>query len=214
MDHQEEKNKYEEFADKMEQTRMEVNKEHNWMGVKHKTDYILEELREKGDSVEFSIIILVLAIPLGIIALIYMYSQSIWLGLLGIMILMLFMVYYRVKMRNIITQNSSFKISQTDQNLSEAEQILIKIKYINSGIEIKKKRVLLIRYFYMLCFPFLLFLGTTLISSGMEGVYLIWSLIFAFVIGSVFWSYYFKPDLEDLEYTQDELLDQEHLLFN
>ena len=212
MSDQEQKLKYEELAERMEQTRMEVNKGKDWNDVNHKTDDILEQIRERGDSVEFSIIILILAIPLGIIALIYMYSQSVWLGLFGILILFSLMIYYRVEMRNIITKNSTFKISQLDHKMSETEQILIKIKYINSGIEIKKKRVLLIRYFYMLCFPFLLFLGTTLISSKFEGLYLIWSVCFAFIIGSVFWSYYFKPELDELDFSQDELLDQQNLL--
>lgn len=212
MDTQYKKSKYQQIVEKLDQTRKNINEEMSWRKVKSKTDDILNEMRANNDTAEIKQIFTVLAIPLSLCILAYMWKSQLIFGAILLTSLILFLLYYRAKMKEIILENSKFKISDDLNNLTEIQQVKQKINYINSGIEIKKNRIQLIRYFYMFFFPIFMFTLSSLIWQKLSSTQSIWALCFAFLIGGIFWAYFFKPEIEDLEYTQEELNEENRKL--
>lgn len=156
----------------------------------------LEELRDQGDHKESLIEYLILLAPLSI-AILYglFYSELKLLMAVFLVLLISYLLYANFKMKDLIQQNHGLKWKEEFKN-NAALFLQSKILYLKSAIRIKYTRFWLIRIFYLVFFPILLFSTYYLINNSWAFDNVQIFIILCLLIGSPYWVWYFQKRME------------------
>ncbi len=126
--------------------------------------------------------------------------------IISLAICALLLVFFRVKNSSAIKENSNYSNFDSYKDVDPITHLRTKLQYIHSGIEVKATRTQSLRIMYFLIFPCILlmlkdvFQGVAASTSG-----LVWSIIFAFLTGGIFWWFYFGREVEELEISQGDV---------
>jgi len=84
---------------------------------------------------------------------------------------------------------------------------IAKLDYLSALVQLKAARLKALRLFYMICFPVWLYMLVKIfVAREFSGLTELVYLGAAFVLGSVFWFFYFKKDIELREMDQNEII--------
>jgi len=162
----------------------------------------LEDLTDAKNNV--SLLGLLLGMLSSVLAIIFI-KQGFDLKWLIVLVMLLgYLLFYRFSMKSAETKTKLLENYKDDEDVSSS--FYAKANYLSSQISLRKTRLNLIRYFYMLFFPLFLILlyfsrSAETISSPLKAILL------AVGIGSIFWYFYFKGEIDELDITKDDLED-------
>ena len=99
------------------------------------------------------------------------------------------------------------KLDDEKSNNSDQKSILqTRVQYILNGTEVLRTRIMLIRNQYVIFFPIFTLLVIDIIKGPLSISAFITTFVIAVIVGGIFWIYYFKNDLTDLENSEEELM--------
>ena len=79
------------------------------------------------------------------------------------------------------------------------------LSYLGAEIELKIARVLALRYFYMIVFPFFMLLIAQIFLGIFDGNVLYINLAVALTLGVSYWFFYFKNDISELNLDKEDV---------
>jgi len=208
------KEKYNEYLKKIEKARSDDEGDYKYYeALEERSELILKELKSQNDKVEMNWAIAVTAIPVFILSILSYIKLGFNFMLVPLALLILFLVYYRIKMINATKSIKAFRIDNRDK-VSERDVIWLKkkIEYIIHGMEVKLTRFRSVKVFYLLFFPIFLILLTENIFDRTPFDNIFICFFVAFLVGGLFWHYFFNAEIEELEDVQDDLLRKMKLL--
>lgn len=192
---------YKEYLKRIQEYRSLTNEDHIFSDIQSRTEKLFSDIRNRNDQqVYFKLLVGICAVSVlvGIISIMMSYYFQ------GIVLLAapLFAWYhYNHQLKSEIESQKRYKV---DQQLSIKDQLMSKVQYLIRGLDIKIHRIRIVRWIYMLIFPAIMTSLLFFVRNEIE-VNRFLLLVIAFIIGSIFWFYYFKDDLDELEYQQKEM---------
>jgi len=200
------KEKYREYLKKIEKVKTDVNDNTEFSSLKGKADHILNDLKSQQDGKEFVYIISLLTVPLVFFILALNIRNGYGAMLIPLVLVLIFIIYYRLKMIECAKMVKSYRVENKD-NVSDEnlDWLSKKIEYVIYGMEVKLTRLRLVKLFYVFFFPTLLvFLYEYFFETiPFSNIFIAYGV--AFLLGGIFWHYFFTSEVEDLEFTQDDL---------
>jgi len=172
--------------------------------IENKAENLLSDLKEGNDASLYfnALIVLVVTFLLCLISL-YIKSGEYSHLLIYLIILVCLLTLYNIRMSSAYKENALLKRYQSlkngDDKLAYVSGLL---KYLSSGMNVKLRRLKTVRLIYIIMFPIFLVLLQEILRDTSN---LFLSFILAIVIGSSFWAVYFKNDIEELSYAQDDI---------
>ena len=207
------KEKYKEYLKKIEKAKSDDGEDKFYQALEVRSELILKELKEQNDKGEMNIAIALVSIPLTILALLYYVKDGLNFMMIPLGLLLLFLIYYRTKMLGAARMVKEYRIDNRDKVADkDINWLKKKIEYITYGIEVKLTRLRLVKVFYMIFFPlFLLLIGEYIFKYIPFNNRFI-SFFVAFLIGGLFWHYFFNIEITELEDDQEDLMRKMKLL--
>lgn len=207
------KEKYKEYLKKIEKAKSDDGDDKFYQALEVRSELILKELKEQNDKGEMNIAIALVSIPLTILALLYYVKDGLNFMMIPLGLLLLFLIYYRTKMLGAARMVKEYRIDNRDKVADkDINWLKKKIEYITYGIEVKLTRLRLVKVFYMIFFPlFLLLIGEYIFKYIPFNNRFI-SFFVAFLIGGLFWHYFFNIEITELEDDQEDLMRKMKLL--
>jgi len=173
-----------------------------------KTENIYDNIKSSKSPRDFKWLFILLCSLLIIAVAIHIGIRGIGLNLLPLILLLIYWVYYRYQLKIAIADQAikNKKISEnSSDDLENKQKLSNRIKFIINGIEVLNVRVKLIRNQYVIFFPILAILFIDLIKGPLNPSAIIITAIISIILGGLFWIYYFKNDLLELQDAEDEL---------
>lgn len=207
------KEKYKEYLKKIEKAKSDDGDYKFYQALEARSEIILKELKEQNDKGEMNIAIALVSIPVTILALLYYVKDGLNFMMIPLGLLIIFLIYYRTKMLGAARMVKEYRTDNRDKVADkDINWLKKKIEYITYGIEVKLTRLRLVKVFYMIFFPlFLLLLGEYFFKYIPFNNRFI-SFFVAFLIGGLFWHYFFNVEITELEDNQEDLMRKMKLL--
>ncbi|MGE5354710.1 MAG: hypothetical protein ACM3PT_00585 [Deltaproteobacteria bacterium] len=135
---------------------------------------------------------------------IFIYKFSFGAVFLFLLILYYFYFNYNIKisLKKHIKTKSPLKIEP-----EEPEFLKARIQYVSEGVKVLSDRSRLLRNFYMIFFPLLIFVLIDIIKGPLNLMAYLISFILSFAIGIGVWYYYFNLELTDINSDIEDLKD-------
>jgi len=124
------------------------------------------------------------------------------------LLLLGFWIYYRWVLKKAIEEQAleNGRINQENTDPSDQKKLLIfRIRYILNGLHVLRTRIRLIRNQYTALFPVFTLLLIHIIRGHLNLLSFIVTGVLAFVLGGLFWIFYFQNEMVDLDNADDEL---------
>jgi len=209
------KEKYNEYLKKIEKAKSVDEGDYKFYeALENRSELILKDLRDQNDKLEMNLSIGLVAIPIFLLTILSFIKLGFnFMMIIPLILLFIFLVYYRVNMigaTRVVKENRiQNKDKESDRDIHWLKK---KIEYITHGIEVKLTRLRAIKVYYIFFFPiFLVMLGEYLFGQiPFENLFI--AFFVAFLVGGVFWHYFFNAEIDELEDTQDDLLRKAKLL--
>jgi Ca2+/Na+ antiporter len=148
----------------------------------------------------YSLVIIATAIHIG--------KYSVTFNLIPLFLLLIYWVYYRYTLKKSIEAQANANkeiLSDSTENPDNEKLLINRAQYILNGIDVLESRIILIRNQYLLFFPVFTILMIDIIRGPLSiGAFII-TVILSIILGGLFWIFYFKNELVDLENASDEL---------
>lgn len=178
-----------------------------------KLNRIFSELKESDESGSINTsLIAVLAVYF--ISLVWFFIKF---GFSGYIILyfLLFLAaafYFRFTMMSPTKKLESNKEFESYKNVDQAMYLRSKCQYLLDGVNVKISRIDAVKTIFVVIIPFLLMIFREILLSPIIGVgSLVQNWLFAFLIGGLFWLFYFngsKGELFDLEEDLEDIMEK------
>jgi len=171
--------------------------------VGEKTKVIETKLADLSDAKNnislFGVLIGMLSVILALVFVNHGFNLK-WLIVL--VMLLGYLLFYRFSMKSAEAKSKALENFGDEEDINS--NFYSKANYLSSMISLRKTRLNLTRYFYIFFFP--LFLVLLKISRSAEGLGSpLKAILLAVGIGSIFWYFYFKDELLELEMTKEDL---------
>lgn len=207
------KEKYKEYLKKIEKAKSDDGDFKFVEALEARSEVILRELREQNDKGVMNLALVLVTIPFALLSIYSYYQHGTNIMLIPIAMLILYLIYYRFKMLSAARRVKEYRIDNRDKvSDKDINWLKKKIEYITYGIEVKLARLRMIKLFYMIFFPLLLVLLAEFIFDSIAFGNRFFSFFVAFLIGGLFWHYFFNDEIYDLEETQTDLIRKMRLL--
>ncbi len=172
-----------------------------------KIDQLFDKIKN-NESTSYVSSALYILLGIYILSLIWYYIQFGFSGYILVYFLLLPMaaVYFRFTMigpMKEVENNSNYEsYHQVDQGM----YIRSKIQYLLDGVNVKLTRINAVKYIYLVLVPFLFIMLREILVGPIVGIgALLFQWCMAFIIGGLFWLFFFNGDKEDLLYFEDDL---------
>lgn len=199
------KNKYEQYLEKVSETSTELENDMTLRTIKIRIEDIFKELSNKEDVFFHKNLFRMLAIPAVAVFLISIFFFNSIVGIIGIFTLIGFTVHHRrlmiQKTLDIKKESVSIKPDES-RNISD---LVALIHYLVKGAELKISRMNSVRWFYAILFPLTMVVSAQFIFSSLNFTELVISLVFAAIVGGLFWVYHFYSEINKYEVEAEEL---------
>ncbi len=170
---------------------------------KQKIADILNELKEKNFNKDYGLLSYLLSFPIILLAIWQFIQFGFTIRLVVVVLLAIFFLIYRGAMKGITKEVFDLKAKIQVEQLSPVKDLMAKVNYVLSGIELNLKRISYTKWLYVVFTPFLLYA----VAETWKGPFDAKTTFYMFVVGFVFslivWPIVFKKDtknLEDLEF--------------
>ncbi len=117
-------------------------------------------------------------------------------------------IAYRLIINKASKSCEALSLYNTFENHSKAEYTLYKLRYLSALIGFKASRIRALRLFYMVCFPVWLVMLSKLVffrETNFNTVLIL--LVSAYIIGGVFWYFFYARFIQDLEFKQQDIIE-------
>ncbi len=160
-------------------------------------DKILEKLRSSRDADYLNMAFAILAGLLCLICVVSFIKDGFTFRLVPLILFVLFVLYYRSTMKSRGLANIGLGQRLREISEDEASQLSNKIQYVQSGIETKETRLRMVRLFYIVFFPLVMYLFTDYFRD-FQGMWIVIGLVVAFAFSYPVWDQFFDQDIDDL----------------
>jgi len=170
---------------------------------------LFDEIKSSKSSRDFKWLFLLLLSLVLFANSFHIAKYSFGFNLIPLLLLLAFWIYYRYTLKQSIAHQSSMnkKLDDEKSNNSDQKSILqTRVQYILNGTEVLRTRIMLIRNQYVIFFPIFTLLVIDIIKGPLSISAFITTFVIAVIVGGIFWIYYFKNDLTDLENSEEELM--------
>lgn len=169
---------------------------------------IFDNIKSHKSSRDFKwLFLLILSIVL-IAAAIHIAKFGIGFNLIPVFLVLVYWIYYRYNLKQAIEKQAlaNKKITADQPEEPDNHQILInRSQYILNGLEVLEKRITLVRNQYVLLFPVFTIIMIDIIRGPLSWGQFAVTAVVSVVLGGLFWIFYFRNDLIDLENAAEEL---------
>lgn len=169
---------------------------------------IFDDLKSSKSSRDYKWLFLLLLSLCIIATTLHITKFGVGFNLIAILLLILFWVYYRYKLKQAIIEQSieNKKIKEINTGVEKNADILLnRLQYIFNGVTVLETRIELVRNQFVLFFPVFALLMIDFIKGPMSTGAFITTAVVAIILGGLFWIYYFKNDLVDIDNSVEEL---------
>lgn len=126
------------------------------------------------------------------------------IGAIFLILLIAYYIYFLYNIKAIIRENiKSTKSNEVDPE--NPEFLKARIQYISEGVKVTSGRSGLVRNLYIIFFPLMSLTVIDLFRGPLSGMSYFVTFIIAELIGGVFWFYYFRSDITDIENDIEDL---------
>lgn len=186
--------------DNLENTGMELRKIHI------DVEKIYEDIQDHKSSFIYKTIFYMLFAISFIVFSIHIFKSGFNYSTLLILLLIIYLFYYIYTIKKTIRENIKTKISKKIDP-ENPEFLNNRINYISEGIRVTIQRAIVTRNFYIIFFPLMSFTLIDLLKGPFDFKAYLATFIVAALIGGVFWYYYFRNDIIDIENDIEDLND-------
>ena len=116
--------------------------------------------------------------------------------------------FYTHTLKSLIRHTSEELKMENEQNAFDLK-LFHHMQYLKNGIELKSVRIAIVRYSFMAIFPLIL-VSIVSLTNLVDSVSLFIQITLAALMGAMFWFYFFKDDLDELDYQEMELQEYIH----
>jgi len=171
--------------------------------IEVRVNNIYEDLKSShGKNFYKNIFTGILAVSAATTALCF-FTSHITLGVVNLLILAAAKLYYN---RSVKPHASESKKEQVlvNNSVSFDAKLLHTMKYLENGIDLKSARIIAVRFIYIGLLSVLMFTGATILNiENTTSSVVLYGI--SMLMNACFWFYFFKDDLEELEYIGMEL---------
>lgn len=197
-------NQYQEYVKKLKKAQVSNSADQQLKQLSDKADYMLTFMKEHMPPSIYSQFIWLFMFPFSFISIMSFFIIGGFLKLVPFMVSLLYLAYCRHSSIQ-LAKTGSFDVLKEDESFDGLRYVEGKVNYVKKGIEIKRHRIVEVKYLYTFFFPFMLFLVTELVMKATP-FHNVWiGLMASFVIGSYWWKYIFEEDLEELNHYENSL---------
>jgi hypothetical protein len=169
---------------------------------------IFDNIKSHKSARDFKWLFILLVSILLIATSIHLWIFGIGFNLIALLIIPSYWVYYRYTLKKSIEKQAiaNKEISDRQSGQQDNKKILIdRSQYILNGIDVLENRIVLIRNQYVLFFPVFTMIVIDIIRGPFSFGAFIVTAIVSIILGGLFWIFYFRNDLIDLENAASEL---------
>lgn len=169
---------------------------------------LLEDLKENFPSRTYTYMVLILFL-LFLGAVLAFYIKYGFFNRLVIYVLALLVggVYYKLGIREPIAHMQSVSNIGDVTIIGEKQFLSNKLVYLKAGIEIKRTRIVILKWIYFLLFPVFLLLVSEILIDRIEGFGdFFWKYVIAVLVGGLIWLQFFNKELEIIDGYDDDAL--------
>ncbi len=201
------KQKYQDYLSRLESlkhagtTPVQQSKQ-EYIDINNQLTDQLQSIKQLTDKAIVAQGYYILGIPVTLLLLHQAYIAGFSLGAIFLILLITFFMIAHTIMKSLIALNKTLTPIVEVDNADMPSYLISKMSYVNSGLDIKKYRVLLLGLFYVLFFPALLYYGFNLLNHSLTSS-TIW--LISFVLSTGYWIFYFKNRLEPVTDIEVEL---------
>ncbi len=200
----ENQNQYQVYLKKIKQVGHHDSAEKLIKQLNGKADYMLTYMREHMAASEFNQMKLLFIIPFLILSFLSCLIFGGFWRMVPLIAAALYIVYCRHQAIQ-LQKSDSFTPLREDETINSLRYVESKVNHVQFGIEVKRHRILEIKYLYIFFFPFFLYLTTEFLIRSTPFHQFWIGLIIAFFVGIIAWQMMFSEDLEELKYYEDSL---------
>ncbi len=201
MDAYDNQEKYKDYLIRLEAAKENIQIDESLRLVLNESEEILLKIKSLSDAELYKNLNLGLNLIGAVVFIIHVLFFGYWAGILGLLVIVFFYVSNKIIIdRQILIVNESSKFSELEGVITEEAVILFR-KYILNGIELKLKRFQILRMMIASILSLILISGVELILSRIG----LLEIILGFILGSFFWFFYFKPDIDDLIFMKEKV---------
>jgi hypothetical protein len=169
---------------------------------------LFDDLKTHKSSRDFKWLSLLILSLVLIASAIHMAQFGIGFNLIPPLLTVVYWIYYRYTLKKAIEKQAiaNSKISRNRPDETDNLRILFnRTEYILNGVEVLEKRISLVRNQYVIFFPVFTIVMINIIRGPLSWGQFAVTAVISIVLGGLFWIYYFRNDLIDLENAADEL---------
>jgi len=197
-------NEYQEYVKKLKKAQLSNSADQQLKQLSEKSNYMLAFMKEHMQAFVYTRLIWLFLIPFGLISVLSYVMFGNLLRFLPVIISLAYVAYCRHG--NIqLSKSNSFENLKDDESINSLRYVEGKVDYVKKGIEIKRHRILEVKYLYTFFFPFMLFLLTEIFLKFTPFHSFPIGILAAFLIGSYWWKYIFEDDLDELNHYEISL---------
>lgn len=131
------------------------------------------------------------------------FASYIVLGVLNSILLVGAFFYYKSAVKG-HAYESNKEQQLVNKSVSFESKLLHTLRYLENGIDLKSARIIAVRFIYISMFSVLMFTGAKLLNmENATSSVVLYGI--SLLLNAGFWFYFFKDDLEELEYIAMEL---------
>ena len=118
-----------------------------------------------------------------------------------IVVLVMFYLFmtYRIRIGSAAKELEKVNIDTPQDGSFNPENILLKVKYLNAGLNVKRARIKSVRQFYVFTTPLFLILMKEILHGPQTARFIFWSLIITLVLSYFVWRAFFASDNDALD---------------
>lgn len=194
--------KYQEYLKKIESAKDVVNDSMFRRSINDKIEAVLSDLKSRKDVSEYNAMFYLLVIPVLIVSIWGLIRFGGTMRIIPLVLLGIFFIYYRMSMVGVIKTAKGHKLDENPEHINN-NFLKSKIQYLVNGVNIKLKRIHMIRLLYAIFFPLFVVLFIELVKGHHIFGNLWISLAVSYMICGTYWWLYFVGDIEDLNFTME-----------
>lgn len=196
--------KYRKYASKVNDIGSLENKSFKLRDIHMDVENIYENIKKNKSPFIYKTIYYLLFGLAALSFLIHIIIYRFGFGVLFMLGLIIYFFYFTYKIRSAIKDNiKSPKLDKIDPESSEF--LKSRIQYISEGIQVTLERAEMLRNFFIIFFPLMTFTLIDILKGPMTTKSYFVTIIVSILLGGVFWYYYFRNDITDIQSDIEEL---------
>ncbi len=197
------KDNFQQYSRRLDEAKQSVADEMYLKSVDEKTKVVETKLSDISDAKNhLSHLGLLLGLLSSILVIIFVKLGFDLKWLIVLIMIIGYLLFYKFSMKTAETKSKMLEDFKEEGDVHSS--FYAKANYLSSLIALRKTRVNLTRFFYVIFFP--LFLLLLKVSRNAEGLASpLNAVLLAVVLGSTFWYFYFRDELMELDMTANDL---------